>query len=326
MRCVITGVRSRTHLVHIAAYLRHRLASTDEPLEIAYIGGGQFLGNASVDRQDVTRILPSDARVHITFPEGDARWRHDGDRLTYLSVGAPGIKPWLQLRRASARRKIDVVVTDEGIGTYGDRSTRRDALARQGVGQPWRSVRAFAVDGAARTLTTTRWAMYDKADGWALNEHIADEFRSLTTTVPDGRSDRVVFLAQPWVELGVLDETAYLQHIAQIAQVVGQQGLRLAVRPHPAENTQRYRDYEVLDTSFTAEVDPQIVSAAGVVGGTSTALLNLAALYRLPAARLVVPGLEHLEDDLGTDQRALLDAYLPRATEVGQWGGLQSSM
>ena len=67
-----------------------------------------------------------------------------------------------------------------------------------------------------------------------------------------------------------------------------------------------------------------LIGAAGVVGGTSTALLNLAALHGLPSARLVVPGLEHLEDELGADQRALLDAYLPRAAEVGQWRGLQS--
>lgn len=322
MRYVITGVRSKTHLIHIAAYLRHELADGTRQLDVAYIGGGRFLGNSSVTADDVRRLLPADPRLALRFPDGADRWAVDGE-LTYIAVGAPGIKPWIRLRRNGFRHRIRVVVTDEGLGTYGDWRTRRDALARQGAGQPWRTVRPVAIDAADRLLTSQRYAMYDKAAGWALNEEIAAEFRALVQ-VPSQRSDRVVFLTQPWVELGVLDADTYLAHVAEVARAVEADGLRLAVRPHPAEDPARYRGFEVLDAAFTAEADPVIVGAAGVVGGTSTALLNLAALHGLPAARLTVPGLEHLEDELGADQRALLDAYLPRATQVRQWGGLQS--
>lgn len=329
MEYVITGVRSRTHLIHIAAFLRAELANSSgrsTPLNVAFIGGGSFLGNASVTGEDVRRTLPADERVRLTFPTGADRWQHGADDLTYLSVGAPGIKPWIQLRRNGFRRSIRVVVTDEGIGTYGDWRTRRAALARQGAKEPVRTARALAVHGAGKALTTTRWAMYDKADGWALNPQIAAEFRRFVDVEPGARNDLVVFLTQPWVELGVLPQAEYLAHIAEVSDVVAGQGYRLAVRPHPAESPDRYRDHIVLDSAFTAEADPQIVSAAGVVGGTSTALLNLAALYRLPAARLIVPGLAHLEDELGHDQQALLDAHLPRATQVRQWSGLQSSV
>ncbi len=333
MRYLITGVRSKTHLVHIAAYLRRELATRPGELVVDFVGGGKFLGNSSVGQQDVRQLLPDDPRLRLRFPEGEERWQLDGP-LTYIAVGAPGIKPWIRLRRNGLRHRVSVVVTDEGIGTYGDWRTRRDALGRQGAREPWRTVRPLAVHGADRLLTTTRFAMYDKADGWALQPQIADEFRRLVpaSSTPDSApssipsSDRVVFLSQPWVELGVLAPQAYLAHIAEVADRVSTDGLRLAVRPHPAEDASRYADYELLTSAFTAEAQPEIVAAAGVVGGTSTALLNLAALYGLPAARLVVPGLEHLEGELGADQRALLDAYLPRATEVRRWGGLQSSV
>ena len=323
MRYVITGVRSKTHLIHIAAYLRRELVRGTGHLDVAFVGGGRFLGNSSVTAADVVGFLPDDPRLELTFPEGEQRWSSTGD-LTYIAVGAPGIKPWMRLRRNGIRHSIRVVVTDEGIGTYGDWRTRRDALARQGAGQPWRTVRPLAIAAADRMLTTERFAMYDKARGWALEPQIADEFRALVPASAEQSSDRVVLLTQPWVELGVLSADAYLAHIAEVSGVVEADGLRLAVRPHPAEDTGRYAGFEILDEAFTAEADPGIVGAAGVVGGTSTALLNLAALHGLPAARLVVPGLEHLEDELGADQRALLDAYLPRAAEVGQWRGLQS--
>lgn len=328
MKYVITGVRSKTHLVHIAAYIRRELDSATGELDVAHIGGGRFLARSSVTPDDVRRLLPDHPRLRLSFPKGADRWHHEAADLTYIAVGAPGIKPWIRLRRDAPLRPIHVVVTDEGIGTYGDWRTRRDALARQGAHEPWRTVRPLAIRAADRGLTGERFAMYDKASEWALDEAIASEFRRLVpaAAVPGEPSDRVVFLSQPWVDLGILRRDAHLAHVAEIADAVGAQGLRLAVRPHPAQDSSIYAGYEVLDEAFTAEADPSIVHAAGVVGGTSTALLNLAALYRLPAARLVEPGLEHLEGELGADQRALLDTYLPKATEVRRWGGLQSSV
>ena len=56
-RFVVTGVRSRTHLVHIAAYLRRELASRDGELQVRYVEGGRFLGHAQVTRDDVHRLL-----------------------------------------------------------------------------------------------------------------------------------------------------------------------------------------------------------------------------------------------------------------------------
>ncbi|TWE12125.1 hypothetical protein [Rudaeicoccus suwonensis] len=316
MRVVITGVRSRTHLIHIAAYLRHQLTA-GESLQVSYVGGASgSIGRASVTESDVRAFLPQDGALELEITGSEA-YDAPGD-LTYVSVGAPGIKPWVSMRRNGIRRSITTVVTDEGIGTYGDWRTRRDAWRRQGVPEPWRSVRAVAVETAAHTLTTTRWAMYDETDAWSLQPDIAAEFRRHSDgATPDPEDDRVVYLSSPWIELGVLSQDAYLQHLRDVAGDVAAVGKRLVVRPHPGEDPARYAEWEVIDGPLAAELDPRVISASGAVGGTSTALLNLAALYKMAAQRVVIPGLEHLETGLGSRQRALFDRFVPAVVGAG---------
>ena len=67
-----------------------------------------------------------------------------------------------------------------------------------------------------------------------------------------------------------------------------------------------------------AELDRQVVGARLVLGGNSTALLNLAAVHRTPAVRVMVPELAPLDAALGSRQRSLLDAFLPPAVPVTQ--------
>ncbi|MBO1765694.1 polysialyltransferase family glycosyltransferase [Allobranchiibius sp. GilTou38] len=315
MRVVVTGVRSRTHLVHVSAYLRTALDSTarGDLIDVGYLGGGTFLGSASVDASDVARLLPDDPRMRIRMLDRLEDWSPAGDELVYVAVGAPGIRPWIELRRRAGLTRIAVVVTDEGIGSYGTWRTRHDAWLRQGVREPWCTVRTSAVQLADRVLTTRRFAMYDAARDWALDPVIAEEFRSRTSEGDGDGADRVVLLTQPWVEMGALPQAAYLDHVAQVRDRVAATGRRLVVRPHPSEHPSRYDRFETLTGDLPAELDGRVVGSAAVLGGSSTALLNLAALHDLPARRLLVPGLEHLEERLGADQRGLLRRYLPAA-------------
>ena len=127
----------------------------------------------------------------------------------------------------------------------------------------------------------------------------------------------MVYLGSPWVELGVLDRSAYLRQVRAVAEHMGEQGKRLVIRPHPGESASKYGDFKVIDTDLPAELDPAVVACAGAVGGTSTALLNLAALYGMPATRVVTGGLERLDSDLGSRQRRLLERYLPAPVTIG---------
>lgn len=314
VQVVISGVRARTHLVHLAAYL-HDLQEVER---VSYVGGGTFLGQACVTTSDIHRLLrlPAGAALHL-LDSPDALRALPGDPVTYLSVGAPGIRPWLALRRAAPRRPVRVVVTDEGLGTYGDWRTRRAAWRRQGGREPWTTARSLTVGAAGRGLSSARFAMYDVRRDFRLDGRIAAEFgRHVDGTRPNTDDERVVFLGSPWVELAVLDRSRYVRHVRDIAREVERRGKRLVIRPHPAEDHSKYKGYEVIDAALPAELDRAVVGASGAVGGTSTALLNLAALHGISATRVVTPGLEHLEAELGATQRALLARYLPPVVTV----------
>lgn len=314
---IVTGVRNQSHLVHVSSYLRHLLdgagpTATDR-LGVSYVGGGRTLGRIAVPESEVARLLPDDDRLELDFPTGAGKWRFPADaRAAYVAVGAPGLKPYARMLAANRGRRIPVVVTDEGIGTYGDWRTRRDAWARQGVPQPWRTVRSLAVSAGERTLTTQRWAMYRK-DGsgrWRLDDLVGGEFRRRCPPVdPEPEFEDVVMLTQPWTLLGVVGVAAYRTHLDELAAEAAADRRRLVIRPHPAEDPELYKGFPLLTGGILAELDPEVVAARAVIGGPSTALLNLAALYGMPARLVDPPGLR-LWDQLGPRQRELFDTFV----------------
>jgi hypothetical protein len=324
VRVFLSGVASVTHLVYAASYLRHLVAGSNAPVTVVNVGLRRFLGRANVDAQDVAALLPDDPRLTVVTLEGPDRWHsRPGERRVYVGVGAPGIKPYLRLRAAGVGRPLRVVVVDEGIGSYGGWRTRRDSWRREGGRGPWPAVRALAVTGARRLLTDERWALYRRdGAGWRVDDRGAAEFRrrleDFAPGVMPGGGAAAVFLSQPWVELGVLGEQAYLGHLREIAAGCRAAGLAFLLRTHPAEDPDRYAGLAVSPRRGPAELDPEVAGAAAVLGTSSTALLNVAALYGTPAVRVAVPGLAHLDDELSAGQRSLLDAFLPAATGIGE--------
>lgn len=315
VRVTLSGVRSTTHLVHAASYLRDLAGRGAPAITVDYLGSGRFLGRDNVAQEDARRLLGVDGLVRVREPRGRERWSaRPGERRVYLSVGVPGIKPYLRLVAGDPARRPRVVVIDEGIGSYGDWRTRRAAWRRQGGREPWPTVRAGAVSAADRLLTDERWALYEEgADGtWRVVDQVAEEFRRLTRG-PGGAAGRAVFLTQPWVDLGLVREASYLSHIEAVAASCDTAGLRLEVRPHPAERAERYAGFDVARGGGPAELDRGVATAVVVLGADSTALLNVAAVHARPALRVGMPELDHLQAGLGPRQRRLLDAFLPPA-------------
>jgi hypothetical protein len=315
-RVFLSGVRSQAHAVYVAAWLRTRLAADGAPITVVDQGLGGFLGARPITTADLDRLLPDDPRITRISPAGPGRLHAEpGEQLTYVAVGAPGIKPWARLRAAHPARRIGVVVTDEGLGSYGDWRSRRDSWLREGGRGPWPTIRAWAGATATRTLTTTRWPLYlERVGAWTLNEPVAAEFRRTPGPQPaalggDGR--RAVYLTQPWTSLGVLDPAPYRAHISAVADACARAGMGFAVRPHPAEPVGLYDGWEVLPGNTPAELDPRVRSAAAVLGATSTALLNLAAIFHVPSYRVGGKELAVLDDLLSPRQRTLLDTFLP---------------
>ncbi|HEX2705966.1 MAG TPA: hypothetical protein VHM65_09425 [Candidatus Lustribacter sp.] len=315
MRISLSGVRSLTHLVYAASYVRAVLAESSGPVTVLDLGVGTFLGRATVTESDVARVLPTHERLTVTGPGAAGRtatgpratsYRHD-----YLSVGAPGIKPYLRLVARDPRHRPRVVVLDEGLGSYGDWHTRRDAWRRQGGREPWPTLRSWAVSSANQILTDVRWSLFEQAvTGWVVAPRVGAEFQRHTYGQP-GRPGRAVFLTQPWVELGLVSASRYVEHLTAVAAVCAEAGLDLQVRAHPAEDRTKYAGIALDPSTGLAELDRSVVSADVVLGGNSTALLNLAAVHERPALRVGLPELAHLDAQLGPRQRSLLDTYLP---------------
>ena len=316
----LTGVRSLTHLVYASSYissLRAVLDARDDASRIVvdYRGSGAFLGRDAVGDAAAAFWLSADGAADVRLPTGvpadDAAGRH-----VLLCVGAPGIKPWLRMIVSRRGRLSPVVVIDEGIGSYGTWRTRRAAYLRQGGREPRATIRALAVSAASSLLTAQRWSLYrpDRQGRWQVVPDVASPFRTVARPAAGDHDATVVYLTQPWVELGLISERRYVEHLAWVAAAAREAGIRLAVRPHPSESAERYRsmgDVMVLASGTPAELDPEVLGAQLVLGADSTALLNVAAIHGIPAMRVGLPELDRLEANLAAGQRSLLDTYLP---------------
>lgn len=349
VRVFVSGVSSRTHLVHVGSYVQHLLGRTRGPVTLVDLGLRRFLGRSNVAPADLARLLPSDPRLTV-LEGGSGRWaaqRHE--RLVYVAVGAPGLKPYARLRSRHPLRALHVTVVDEGLGSYGSWLTRRDAWRREGGREPWPTVRALAQAAGRRALTDERWALYAYREGrWTLDERVAAPFRAAgpgrgvarpsMRAVPAPGGDpggdpggEAVWLSQPWVDLGVISADAYAAHLRRVCAAVAALGLRLVVRPHPGEGAV-YTDCpgtargDVGRDLGPAELDPEVAGAALVLGTTSTALLNVAALHGTPAARVALPELAGLDARLSRAQAGLLDTHLPAAVPLAQLGSRLSDL
>lgn len=312
------GIASRAHLVYGASWIR----TITGPVRVTLFPTHQFMDAPGIGIDDVRRMLPGRA----TVDQWDSSAAVDPtDRVALLSVGAVGLKPWLALRRVIGARRLPVIVTDEGLGSYGNWRSRRQAWAREGVREPWLSVRTTAVTAASSLLTTRRWHLYEeRRTGWMLNPPVAAEFRRHASRTSG--SGGAIFLSQPWPELGVMTEAAYQRHIAALAEACAQADLRFTVHPHPAERPSRYAHWEVHDSRGLAELDRQTVNATVLLGASSTGMLNVAAVHGVPALRVATPEITALERRLTRRQASLLTQYLGRPVAEQQWTSRLSAL
>ncbi|TJZ77292.1 hypothetical protein [Chitiniphilus eburneus] len=316
VRIFLSGVASASHLLYVGAYVEARLQAGDR-IVIVCLGFSRFLGRQHVDLDEVRRGLPTHPALRIVGPE--AGWGGlRGETLVYLAVGAPGIKPWLRLKRANPWRPLRCVVVDEGLGSYGDWRARLAAIRREG-GKGWRAaLRAWVVATAQRILADQRWALYQPhGTGWQVEPRIAAWFRARQTGVADD-ARRLYFISQPWVELGQVEVAQYRTLLDELRHMASVAGLALLVRPHPAEDRAKYGDLPLDVTDGPIELSRLAAGAVAVVGFNSTALVNLAAIHGRPVFRIELPALAVVEAGLAPRQRSLLDAFLPLPRPAGE--------
>ncbi len=310
VRVHVAGLSSRTHLVYAASYVRHLLARTSGRVEVVARPSGGFKGRNPLSIDDVRAALPDDPQLRLVAADAPQR---PGTRTVLLSVGVPGIKPYLRLL-GQRRRRAWVVVCDEGIGTYGDFATRRAALLREGGSARQALAVAGARTGADAVLTDQRWNLYvrdrNARGGWRIEGEVAAEFRR-TVTRSGTPTRTAVYLTQPWVELGLIGQPAYRAHLDAVGAACAAAGLELRVRPHPVEDPAHYAGLPLVTGALPAELDSRVVDASIVLGGASTALLNLAAIHGVPALRIELPQTDALDRAMSARQRSLFAAFVP---------------
>ena len=321
-RVILTGVRSATHLVYAASWLRHHVEQVDGVVEVVVLDVGSGFGRARVDEPQVRAYLPDHPRLGLELVVRDDHWRCPRDvELTLLSIGLPGTRAWSRLVLTGRGRRPRVVVVDEGIGSFGNFASRRDAYRRQGGTTLHTLVRAGVVSAGGRLLTDVHWSLYrQQGDGWAVREEVAAEFRRRLSGAPPA-GDRAVYLTQPWPDVGVMSEATYLEHLADVRRQCEAAGIGLVLRPHPSEDLGRYAGFDLVSSAAPAELSREVVGAPAVIGSNSTALLNLSAVHATPCVRVTAPELSPLETALTSRQRTLLDAFLPAAVPVRELAG-----
>lgn len=322
---VMTGVKSRSHLLHISALIRTILATEHIiGVRVTLRPQSAFLHAQAVGVSDVRQLLPDDARIQVEDASASAHpWTFEPDAVAlYVSVGAPGLKAWTQLKRANGARRFITVVTDEGIGTYGGVRQRTSAQQRQGVKAPTAFAKSFVIAGAARVLTDVRWTGYIHTEqGWQLRPEFADELRlqmqaaSYDNAYGD-MSQCAIIVTQPFADMGVISSDDQVKYVQALADAARKAGLRPLVRPHPAEDRNRYDEFDVMDGLGAIELDPRVQQASLVLGGPSTGLVNLAGVSAVPVLWVSIPGLEYLDTNISRAQREIFTSFLGAPVNV----------
>ena len=311
VRVVVTGLRAPRHAVHAHTYLADLAGRTEAPV------GVEVLGPRPAQEGYAERLLSLDGRLALRhtdrLPDPDP-----AERVVLLGVGA--LDPVLAARlTARRRRRAHGVVVDEGLASYGGPAALRAERLREGRGRAAVTVRSVAQGAASRVLETERWALYRRtsAGSWRVSRRVGDPMRQLLTG-QRGRPGRAVYLTRPWVDLGLLTQEGYLDHLSRTRAALARSGLDLVVRPHESEDPARYADFECLPVAGPAELDRAVVGADVVLGNDSTSLLALAAIWLVPAIRMRHRDLAGLEPPLRGAQPSLVRAYVPRTATVAE--------
>lgn len=309
LRITVSGTRNRTHAIYVASWIRHILQ--DEQTEATVVErncGGRL--REEFERED--GLLRSISGATWVAAHPTQRGAH-----YFVSIGSPGIKTWFRFRVSPSAWPLHTVVVDEGIGSYGSVATRRSAMRREGSREPWATVRAWATALSRRVLPDESWRLYYRSDdGWKLDDRVAAEFRMASAAPARGKV--VFFLTQPWVENHLVDSDAYVEHLRRVRDAAESAGFQFAVRAHPTEDTRRYDEFGPAQSLGPVELDAQVLAAHCVLGETSTALLNLAAIHGVPAARVIGPLADIAEIALSPDQEALFQRFVPVSVTVEQ--------
>lgn len=125
----------------------------------------------------------------------------------------------------------------------------------------------------------------------------------------------VLFLSQPYVEMGLIDAQSYLDVVKAAEEHFNSLGKRLQIKAHPAEDLTKWHSHDVCDFDGPVEVllaENQCTIFA-VIGISSTALILAKRLFGLRAFRVQHPALSPLKNSgMNSKLESLLEQHSER--------------
>lgn len=94
----------------------------------------------------------------------------------------------------------------------------------------------------------------------------------------------ILFITQPYSEFGFIDPDVELKVISSIIDEVKNIGIPILLKPHPRENPDKYKtltDVEIIPNTFSIEELLPSLNIAGLIGFTSSVLINAAVFYNI---------------------------------------------
>lgn len=277
----VSGVRNRTHAVHVLSFVRS-LVGDGGSVVLADLDGGPFVGSEGTTAE-WARFVADCPTVETV------RSLPNRSLDVYVAVGKVGLKPLSGIVRTLRRTPRRIVVTDEGLGSYGSIRSRFAALRRERPGRSLSVLSSVLGDLAAAGVHAVRWPAYRCSDsGWSVHEPVRAEFARYRSHdwVAGSKRSWVGYFTQPWPEVGVGSTAAHLGRAETLRERCAAFGHDLLIVPHPAEPSDRYADFHVLGSTKPAELEAGLSALRLAVGETSTALLNNAAWFGIPSARV----------------------------------------
>ena len=193
---------------------------------------------------------------------------------------------------------------EDGVGTYGSVGHRIRAKARESHSPAVKFLAGEILKTTILKLVTLRSGgrcqtlMTGKTDGprITITPYVRSGFScGLFNDIGISLSKpTALYISQPCVELGLLDENQYREILSRIREVFAKQGIDFLIKPHPSESTSKFSEFTICTNNCPAEA---LLSAhqdylTCVVGTTSTSLIVAKRLFGIRAYAVHHPLLE----------------------------------
>ncbi len=305
----ISGVCSITHLLYVSSYIFYSYKNKNDYVILVEKYNG-FLNRKDIPDEETEKWL---GKAYFVSKKLDIKefYRIPGvskkSEVEHIYIGSVGIKPFIVTKFKLFRHDIKNTVIDEGLSFGSGFISKISSLRRE---RSINLVHALMVSFIEVTfkrklLVDKKWQLYSN---YKINPVMAEFIKAKNVPFKYG-DEYILFLSQPWVELGVMKESKYLELLRNIKMTLESHCLKLLIKPHPSELLNRYTDncYDIYKDDSPIELSFDSINCIGLVGFNSTGLINISALYSVPIFRLHTEEMSSL--NLSLKQEHILNEF-----------------